>query len=738
MDLERILQSAEKLAARNRFRQAIQEYRKVLAHAPKDARLLLRIGDLYTRTEAFPWAVDSYAQAARIYAQEGFAAKAVAVYKQVQHLVDKQLPHLADYYLFVYPTLAHLYQELRLPNEALGTYDAYASILAQSGRLQEASTILEVVVDRGGDNPLTRLRLAEMLLETGEESDAAEHFLTAADKLVDMDRVDEALRVLDHTLARLPCPELARRAAKILLDRGQGDDGMQALLRLQQAFQAQPKNLDTLALLARAFEAIDQKDRAFEVRKETVRIAKDQGALAAARTVLDALMLDAPTDPTLIALAQTIAPPPPPPPESSLPEVSVESVGPESLGAHAVLIEGDVPVVEEARHPGIVDLQQEIASIELRAREFAKQGRFTNAIHTLRIGLELAPDSVALRTLLLSLSDSVPLSSRPVPTIPRTKTTSEAPSPKSGDAPPIPSSILADIGLMGRAPLESIRGFRGGGGVSEAIDEAEFFASRGLFDDALAIVREQLERHPGDADLERRAEEIREKAADAEPQPSVLGVAIPTELATRITDAADPAFLQSALADLDATVTSPVTAGSAGTAVDVDGLFDAIKQGIAEQVEEKDSEMQYDLGLAYLEMGRVNDAIDAFGKAALDPGRACVSLSMIASVHQRQGNLDAALEALLRAARVPRKSRAEEVGVHYELAALHAQRDDAALAIEHFEQVVRLAPDFRDARAQLDRLRKTAGVHPTSPALDDEFDRAFDGLLSPGDANPKD
>jgi tetratricopeptide (TPR) repeat protein len=733
MDLDRILQSAEKLAARNRFKQAIQEYRKVLAHSPNDARLLLRIGDLYTRTQAYPWAVDSYAHAGRIYAQEGFAAKAVAVYKQVQHLVDKQLPHLADYYLFVYPTLAHLYQELRLPNEALGMYDAYASILAQSGRLQEASTILEVVVERGGDNPLTRLRLAEMLLETGEESDAVTHFLSAVDKLVDLDRVDEALRVLDHTLGRVPAPELARRAAEIHLDRGQGDDGMQALLRLQQAFQAQPKNLDTLALLARAFEAIGQKDRAFEVRKETVRIAKDQGALAAARTVLDTLMAEAPRDPAVIALAQTLAPPPIPQ-ESSLPEVSVELVESAPFDRHAVLIEGDVPVIEEAHLPGMIDLQQEIASLELRAREFAEQGRIANAIHTLRIGLELDPDSVALRTLLESLPDASTVPSHAVPTIPRDDMPSEVPSPMV-DAPPIPSSVLADIDLMARAPLESLRGFRGGGGVSEAIEEAEFFASRGLFDDALAIVQEQLERHPGDTDLERRVEEIRDQAADAEPQPSVLGVAIPTELATRIRDGADPEFLQTALAELDAPATAPVAAGSRATALDVDGLFDAIKQGIAEQVEEKDSEMHYDLGLAYLEMGRVNDAIDAFGKAALDPERACVSLSMVASVHQRQGNLGGALEALLRAARVPRKSRAEEVGVHYELASLYAQREDTPLAIEHFEQVVRLAPDFRDARPRLEVLRKRAGVRPT-PALDDEFERAFDGLLASGGEKP--
>ncbi|MFW5739114.1 MAG: tetratricopeptide repeat protein [Myxococcota bacterium] len=700
IDRERALRTAEKYAARNRYKQAIEQYQMVLQDTPADARVLLKVGDLYARTQAHARALDAYARAGRVYADEGFAAKAVAVYKQVQQIVDEDAPLLADYFLYVYPTLAHLYQELRLPVEALGMYDAYASMLARCGRLREAATVLGIVVDRGGDSPLTRLRLAEVLLEEGELDEARAQFVEASHGLERLGRIDEAMRVLDHTFARMPEASIARRAAEVLLNRGQGNDGMQALVWLQQAFTAEPKNLTTLALLARAFEAIDQPERAFEVRKETVRIAKEQGALDAAREVLTRLQQEAPEDPAVRSLVLSLTPPSPPEappqsppqpppkatpeppsvlPEDSIPEVSAELIAPmseASFDGHTVAVDADMPVIEE-------------------------------------IGLGIGEDEA--------------------PPVPSSLLADVADAGGAQPAPRIPDDVLREESLVGPAAVENLRGFRGSGDVGDAIEEAEFFASRGLFDDALAILEEQCARFPDDAELRQRLDDVREQARSTlVVQPSVLGVSEPTMQASRLTQGADPAFLETALADLQPSKDRAYASVDLdGGKLDVDVLFDAFKQGIAEQVDEQDSRMQYDLGLAYLEMGKQDAAVEAFRAAAQDPLRACVSLSMVASVHRDRGALDAAMEALQQAAEVPRKTREEEVGVQYELASLHEQRGEMDRAIEHFGAVVRLAPDFRDARARLAKLRGKE-AHPAERSVsDDEFDRAFDGLFAP-------
>ena len=85
--------------------------------------------------------------------------------------------------------------------------------------------------------------------------------------------------------------------------------------------------------------------------------------------------------------------------------------------------------------------------------------------------------------------------------------------------------------------------------------------------------------------------------------------------------------------------------------------------------------MQYDLGIACLEMGQVNGAIDAFRRASKDPARACVSLSMIATANRSVGQLDAALNALHEAASVQRKPRSEEAdGTRRAIACRQASR----------------------------------------------------------------
>src|SRR5262249_51178761 len=68
----------------------------------------------------------------------------------------------------------------------------------------------------------------------------------------------------------------ARLAAELYLQRGTRDDGLQALTKLQVCFQADPKNLDTLGLLAQAFTLIGQEAKAVEVYKEMARIAREQ------------------------------------------------------------------------------------------------------------------------------------------------------------------------------------------------------------------------------------------------------------------------------------------------------------------------------------------------------------------------------------------------------------------------------------------------------------------------------
>ena len=51
VDRDKLLQAAQKFVEKKRYDKAILEYQKLVAEDPKDARTLLKIGDLYLKLE---------------------------------------------------------------------------------------------------------------------------------------------------------------------------------------------------------------------------------------------------------------------------------------------------------------------------------------------------------------------------------------------------------------------------------------------------------------------------------------------------------------------------------------------------------------------------------------------------------------------------------------------------------------------------------------------------------------
>ena len=70
---------------------ALKEYNKLLKEDPRDAKLLLEVGDAYRRWGQPEEAIAQYNKVAGQYRQDGFDARAVAVFKQILNLDPKTL-----------------------------------------------------------------------------------------------------------------------------------------------------------------------------------------------------------------------------------------------------------------------------------------------------------------------------------------------------------------------------------------------------------------------------------------------------------------------------------------------------------------------------------------------------------------------------------------------------------------------------------------------------------------------
>jgi hypothetical protein len=120
----------------------------------------------------------------------------------------------------------------------------------------------------------------------------------------------------------------------------------------------------------------------------------------------------------------------------------------------------------------------------------------------------------------------------------------------------------------------------------------------------------------------------------------------------------------------------------------------AFKKGVAKQISEHDSATHYDLGIAYKEMGLLDDALQEFLVSARDPARHADCMLMSAIILSEKGQFDQAIETCalaLNAAQIHPKERA---AVFHELAQIMTAKGERGQARWCYEQIPGLDPTF--------------------------------------------
>jgi pilus assembly protein FimV len=261
-DRAKALEAAQKYLAKGQLDRAINEYERLVQADPKDSRLLLKLGDLYTRQGAARDATTTYRKVAEQYAEQGFFLKAVAVCKQILKLDPSQTD--------IWERLAEMYEMLSLVSDAIATYEQVAEAYTKNGSLRKAIKALQKIAELDPENVAARIRYAEALSKLNKPEEAAAAFYEGAELLKKQGRLDDYLKVGERLLFHQPeNDEFARALAAAYLER---DNPKHALAKLQACFNRDPKNIDTLQLLARAFEQLGQTPKTISVLKEIARL----------------------------------------------------------------------------------------------------------------------------------------------------------------------------------------------------------------------------------------------------------------------------------------------------------------------------------------------------------------------------------------------------------------------------------------------------------------------------------
>ena len=306
MDKNKIIEAAAKLVAKGAYDKAIKEYQKVLDADPKDVRILQKMGELYQKKNDNSQAAQYFTRVAESYTNDGFFLKAVALYKQVLKLD----PSLMD----VNIKLAELHQQLQLMGEAMAYFQIVATHWDKQGDTRRSLEVLRKMVDLDPDNVASRVKLADLYVREGLNAEAAGEFTKAAEHLKRNSRTDDYLRVAERLSALQPENlQLAKELAEAYL---QKNDQKRALAKLQICFKADNRDIDTLRLLAVAFQGLGQMSKTISVFKELARAYEDKNFLDEADQVWRQVGQLDPADPDVQARSASAPPAAAPEPPS--------------------------------------------------------------------------------------------------------------------------------------------------------------------------------------------------------------------------------------------------------------------------------------------------------------------------------------------------------------------------------------------------------------------------------------
>ena len=281
----------------------------------------------------------------------------------------------------------------------------------------------------------------------------------------------------------------------------------------------------------------------------------------------------------------------------------------------------------------------------------------------------------------------------------------------------------------------------------EDLEEADFYHSQGLDDEASRIYQSILERDPQherasqalasiegrDVTYEPVEPEIPVQAALESQFDSDLGSEVKSKLIVEDSVPEDMDGFLDIADDLRAELADEIDAGTEpGTAdgpVSFEEIFSQFKKGIKETLGDEEYETHYNLGIAYKDMGLFDDAILEFESGTKDPALAQDSFSLMAMCYVEKKEYESAVNAIEQALEI--SNEGSKTGLFYQLGEVKEKQKQWSEAVSSYEQVQSDDPTFEGIAQAIERAKAhiSDGVPDEEPD-DLSADSGMDDMLT--------
>lgn len=690
---EKLLSSAQKFILKGQLDRAIKDYEQVVSLDPSDIRHKQKLAELLVKLNRKDDALREYEEIGKHYDRNGFYLKAIAVFKQIQKLDRENLD--------VYLTLAELNEKQGLVGNALAEYKILVDYYEKSGNTGEMLKILERMLAADPENLNIHMKLAETHFAMGLLDSSYQEYIKIADSL--KKRGDEKLfERVSHRIQTI-FPDRQDFALDVIEKQAKSGDP-DAIAQLNKLLHADSANLQLLAILAEAYGQAGETDKRRDILNRI--IALSPGDISAASSLIETCIEAGDIHNALISLSNTadkfisadafspleghynallhISPGNVQALEGlmALFQASGES---EKLSGILSLLNPQPPLESAPSAEEVPSLPQEVVAPISATAASAEPEEFP---WEEEIELSFPGDA------LLEASGEGLQEEAPGYEADQTEISFDLSSSPSLDAPEAGAESTYGVEFNADVPeTPAIGGAEGLVEIEFDVQESDFTPDE-LSDSVAEPVPPNLETEQGEPlhSFEEGEETTLALSANIAPHEEFLF------------DPSDSFDIDLSFPEEVATKAGEEAGGKESGKYSMDGVFREFKKSVDSQLDKEDTETHYNLGIAYKEMGLLDDAIAEFKVAASDPHRRLDCLTLEGICSKEKGDLKGAEKAFREGLASDGATQEGVLSLKYELALLYEESGDMERAREAFGEVARMNSGFRDTVRKLEAL----------------------------------
>lgn len=708
----KVIEQAEKYVKKGKLLEAVKVYEKLITGDEQDIHIRNTIGDLYLKADNKNKAIEQYKVIAEYCEKKGLSSKAIAILKKISKLDPENTQ--------VSIQLADLYSSQGFLTEAKGEYIKTAKTLANSNRRKEAIPLFEKALVLSPTDIGARLILAELYSKENMVEQAVEMLNEVAELKIKKDQVKEAEEILN--LAR-DLKEDDFRTLKNLIGLYEKNDRRQeAYGMVQDTLKNSQDNVSLLNLLGNLYFEDEEYDKSEDVYSKVFGLRPND---VQARTRLGALQIHKGDLDKAFEFFEPIA-------TSLLKKKRLDkAVG--LLGLIVLTKNRHLPTLKKLGDifRTFNETQAQETVYRLILEEYKNQNRYAEALEAINALSTLYPDDETRQREFKKMSAEITSKAgKPVPKEEKKEPEKTEPSEEAGKSasPEEPEETikkeLAKVDLymdqgLERNALKLLDSLRTEYPKNHLVKE-KIAAVMAHFDKGASEVAEQIsemesmpETPLSKEEFQAKMNEIPEDALKEGEDEKITAAEIfaDTDMLPYESQIEEKEFynLKDQVKEEHEAIKNAIMQQMKGSMTpgekELSDIVTQFKAGVKEKVDEADHESRYNLGIAFMEQGLYDEAVEELKLAAKDSQRTLECYIIISFCYRQKREVENALKWMKKAMDISDPEATQVYDLKFEMASIYEELGVVRKAMDLYQEVKEWDSRYRGVSKRIAKLK---------------------------------